>query len=115
MLRIKLGSIDRIESPEIDPHNMAIDFWWDEKQFSGKWIIFSTNGAGRIVHPYAKKGKLLTQQFTLSDCALNVKCETIKFLERNHKRNSSVPEVRQNIRYDTMIHKRKKISGVHQN
>ena len=56
MFRIQHGSMDRIEeSQKRTTQIWPLIFDKVHKQFSEKWIVFSTDGAGSIEHPYAIK------------------------------------------------------------
>lgn len=73
MLRVECGPTDRLESVNRPTRVWPLTFDEVQKQFSDKQKVFSTNGAGSIVHPRAQKEQPLIQQLMLTGSY--VKCK----------------------------------------
>lgn len=78
----------RIGSPEINPHDynqLIID---EQKQVNGERVVFSTNSAETTGHPCTKNEifYIFYKYSSRRTLDLNLKCKTIKLLERNRRK-----------------------------
>ena len=73
---------DRVENPDTDHTEVSNFLHKDKKEFSGRWIAFSTHGAGAIEYPWTKLKSLLKYhafyKHYLTFHIHRLKCESVK-------------------------------------